>query len=190
MSEESKNVLSYIKHHKLGDKIKGFTGGQDTPMWVWFNHLWMSTLSSRGVVGGGLSRELLGDQRSKWDNVCESTLPTWRIAAKERTHTLGSALQTRLKWNKQSIIAGSLFLQAQKSDLSLYFKKLLEVLLSDESWATKDKWCFQPPGQLFWKHLCHHSAFHGHPRGKSPHRGGDEEPSLSEASYSHLSRHG
>lgn len=29
MSEESKNVFNYIKHCKLGDKIKGFTGSQN-----------------------------------------------------------------------------------------------------------------------------------------------------------------
>lgn len=34
MSEESKNVLSYIKHSKVGDQKKGFIGSQNTHIWA------------------------------------------------------------------------------------------------------------------------------------------------------------
>lgn len=39
MSEESKNVLNYTKRHKLGGKIKGSLGSQNTHSEVSFNHL-------------------------------------------------------------------------------------------------------------------------------------------------------
>lgn len=91
------------------------------------------------------------------------------IAKKECIHTLDFALQTPLKWNKNKIYyrRGSLFLKTQKSNLSFYFKKLLEALLSDESLAIEDKlFIFSLPFQLFWKLLCLHSTFHGHQNGK------------------------
>ena len=31
--EDSKNVLNDIRHHKLGDKIKGFIGSQNAQIW-------------------------------------------------------------------------------------------------------------------------------------------------------------
>lgn len=58
---------------------------------------------------------------------------------------------------------------------TLYFEKLLGMLLSDESWPAEDKlFCVQPPGQLFGKQLCHQSPCHGHQNGKpqSPREGG------------------
>lgn len=113
---------------------------------------------------------MLGEEKSQWDNVCGSTLPTiTHNRAITHPHT-GSALQTLLNWNKRSIITREASSFQHKSLIYHFILRSFRRCFWQRNHKPLEISCFvfSPPVQLFWKHLCLVSTTRGHQNGKSP----------------------